>query len=75
MTLMSELNNLIPPGRNNLCFCEVSDVINSTKSLHESTSPAILKYLGVSLSIAASAVNSATLYVVVNSYFALVSSL
>jgi Na+/serine symporter len=45
----------------------VSSVSNFTKSLQESLSPAILRYLGVFSSTAAAAVNSATFSVVVNS--------
>jgi hypothetical protein len=43
----------------------VSSVSNFTKSLQESLSPAILRYLGVFSSTAAAAVNSATFSVVV----------
>ena len=57
----------MPPGLNILYFFVVSSVSNLTKSLHESLSPAILKYRGVLSSTAAAAVNSATLSVVVNS--------
>ena len=64
---MMKLSMPIPPGLNSLYFLFVSSVSRLTNLLQDILFPAILMYLGVVSSIAASAVNMATLSVVVNS--------